>query len=156
MIDKFAEFAEQGNGVPLWASVSGMLGVTGKRGRVAAAHGLASMAAGSAIANGVVKKTVHRRRPVRMPWRPGSKSTPSFPSSHATSAAAYATAASLAMPKAAIPLVAIAGTVAWTRVLQRQHYPSDVLAGIALGAITGFLTHRVLPGGQEKPQAGRA
>ena len=57
----------------------------------------------------------------------------SFPSGHATTIIALATALALLWPRARIYLFAIAGWIAATRFLLGSHYLSDVLGGVALG-----------------------
>jgi undecaprenyl-diphosphatase len=59
---------------------------------------------------------------------------PSFPSEHATAAFAIATAVALRLRLPGAILLALAGLLAVGRVFLGLHYPSDVLAGAALGA----------------------
>lgn len=67
----------------------------------------------------------------------------SFPSGHATDAFALATSVSLRYPKPAvyIPLHLWALFVAYGRVYQGVHYPSDVLVGGVIGSGTAVLVH---------------
>jgi membrane-associated phospholipid phosphatase len=60
---------------------------------------------------------------------------PSFPSGHTSSAFATATSLSLSYPKwyVVIPAYLYAGTVGVSRIVLGVHYPSDVLAGAAVG-----------------------
>jgi membrane-associated phospholipid phosphatase len=79
--------------------------------------------------------------------RPNGKGTHSFPSGHATNAAVFATLASRNLDY--LPLTPMERTVsrvglgtltaatAWARVEAKKHYPSDVLAGIAIGHFFG-------------------
>jgi membrane-associated phospholipid phosphatase len=76
-----------------------------------------------------------RRRPGRpheSDWRRGGSS---FPSSHAAHAFAWAGVLYEALPRwrARWLLPTLAGTVALSRVADRQHFAGDVLAGAALG-----------------------
>jgi hypothetical protein len=88
--------------------------------------------------------------------RPNGADRESFPSGHASAAAVHGELAkrnleSIDMAPAArcasdigIDIV-IAGT-AWARVEAGWHYPSDTLAGVALGTFLGsFVTHAFLP-----------
>lgn len=92
---------------------------------VAAAYGL----------NGAVKLLVRRRRP-RLEGLAPLTATPtrlSFPSAHATTSFAGALRYSrLGLPRA--PLYALALALSLSRVYLGVHYPSDVLAGAALGS----------------------
>lgn len=58
----------------------------------------------------------------------------SFPSGHAAAVTAIGTTAAVAYPWAAPIVVGLAGLVSYSRVALRVHHPSDVLAGVALGA----------------------
>ena len=68
---------------------------------------------------------------------------PSFPSGHTASAFALATSTTLIWPKwyIAVPAYGWAGGVAYSRMHLGLHYPSDVLAGAALGAGSAWLCH---------------
>jgi len=58
----------------------------------------------------------------------------SFPSNHATLAAALATGLALLRPRCAVLVLLLGAAVAVARVAAGVHYPHDVLAGAALGA----------------------
>ena len=64
----------------------------------------------------------------------------SFPSGHTMEAFAMATAISLffSMRKIIIPVFFWAVLVAYSRMALGVHYPSDVLAGIVIGALSGW------------------
>lgn len=73
----------------------------------------------------------------------------SMPSGHATGAFAAAVAVGLVHPRVRWPLVVLAGLIAFSRVWLGVHYPTDVLAGAALGtAVAGgvWLAARWLDG----------
>ncbi|MGI8863578.1 MAG: phosphatase PAP2 family protein [Solirubrobacteraceae bacterium] len=83
--------------------------------------------------NYAVKVTVHRQRP-ELPGLPpltGTVSGLSLPSAHATSSFAAARAFGGLLPKGMLYLAAAAFAV--SRPYLGVHYPSDVLAGAALG-----------------------
>lgn len=89
--------------------------------------------------NFLVKVAVRRERPRlrRLPPLASAPSQLSFPSAHATASLAAATAMGRVSPGARIPLYALAGAVCLTRPYLGMHYPSDVLAGAALGIAIG-------------------
>lgn len=107
-----------------------------------------AVAAGGAVAahaaSIIVKRVVRRRRPddPSVEVLVGTPSRLSFPSSHATSTAA---AAVLYAGMTGLPLepVLVPPMVA-SRLVLGVHYPSDVLAGAALGAGIGALVRRKL------------
>ncbi|MFC5231574.1 phosphatase PAP2 family protein [Pseudonocardia zijingensis] len=99
-----------------------------------------------AIAHGAsigVKRVVRRPRPQdpRVQVHVGTPSRLSFPSAHATSttAAAVLFGALLRKPLAA----ALVPTMALSRMVLGVHYPTDVLAGSALGAAVAFAARKV-------------
>jgi len=83
--------------------------------------------------------------------RPDESSDVSFPSAHTSSAFSYATLAnrnidSISMPETWKPAIKLgnlflASGVAWARVEEQRHYPSDVLAGAALGHFLTAFVH---------------
>lgn len=94
--------------------------------------------AGTYALNTAIKLAVRRRRP-ELPGLPALTGTPtqlSFPSAHAsTSFAAAGLYSRLGLP--APVLYALAMKLSLSRLYLGVHYPSDVLAGAALGAIVG-------------------
>jgi membrane-associated phospholipid phosphatase len=95
--------------------------------------------AGAYGANFVVKLAVRRRRPALegLPPLSGVVSSLSFPSAHATTSFAAARAYAGLLPTPALYLAA--GLFALSRPYLGVHYPSDVLAGGALGAAIAAL-----------------
>ncbi|MGZ6649675.1 MAG: phosphatase PAP2 family protein [Solirubrobacteraceae bacterium] len=132
------------------ASAAVLAATGGRRGRRAAANGLASVAVAASLINLAVKPLGHRRRPdraaeevpvarhVRMP------SSTSFPSGHSAAAFAFATGVGHVLPPAAIPLRALAALVAYSRVHTGVHYPGDVVAGALMGTTLAQLTTHTL------------
>jgi undecaprenyl-diphosphatase len=137
-----SELASHGK---LWFAAAACLQATGNpRAGRAARRGLASLAAASAAANLIGKGLASRRRPDaevpaarRLPHAPW---TSSFPSGHAASAAAFAVGAAMEMPELVPAVFALALAVGASRVVTGVHYPSDVLAGFAVGAAAAAST----------------
>jgi len=90
--------------------------------------------------NYIVKLLVRRQRPVLtdMPPLGGAPSSLSFPSAHATSSFAVATAMTRVEPLGALAF-ALAFALALGRPYLGLHYPSDVAAGAILGVALGLL-----------------
>lgn len=67
----------------------------------------------------------------------------SFPSGHTSGAFALATTLTLQYKKwyVALPAYLWAGSVGYSRMYLGKHYPSDVLAGAAVGAGSSWLSH---------------
>ncbi len=91
--------------------------------------------------NYAVKLGVRRERPKLrgLPPLTGASSNLSFPSAHATSSVAAAVAMGRVAPSARPALYTLAAALCLTRPYLGMHYPSDVLAGAALGIALGRL-----------------
>jgi undecaprenyl-diphosphatase len=93
------------------------------------------------LANYAVKLAIGRKRPV-IEDHPALARAPtklSFPSAHATSSTAAATALGRVEPRARPYLFTVAAAICVGRPYLGMHYPSDVLAGVALGGVLGSL-----------------
>ena len=93
------------------------------------------------LANYAVKLAIGRNRPV-IEDHPALARAPtklSFPSAHATSSTAAATALGRVEPRARPYLFTLAAAICVGRPYLGMHYPSDVLAGVALGGVLGAL-----------------
>jgi undecaprenyl-diphosphatase len=131
---------------PLLAAIGG-LGDLRAGGRVPRAALDASLAAGlGALAATLLKEVVDRARPplaeadlTALVSVPGS---PSFPSGHAATAFAAATAVALLHPRLRLPAFGLAALVALSRVYLGVHFWLDIAAGAALGALIGLATVR--------------
>ena len=90
--------------------------------------------------NYAIKLAVKRPRPVLegLPPLGGAPSSLSFPSAHATSSFAVATAMVRVDPAMAATFV-VAFALALGRPYLGMHYPSDVLAGAFLGVLLGLI-----------------
>ncbi|WP_433761219.1 bifunctional phosphatase PAP2/diacylglycerol kinase family protein [Nocardia sp. CA-135398] len=131
----------------LWMVVAALMSMGGRAPRRAAVRGLVSVALASSVANGIAKPLFPRRRPpdesvpfVRRLVKPPVSS--SFPSGHSASAAAFATGVALESPAAAVIVAPIAVAVGYSRVHIGVHWPSDVIAGGAMGAAIALGTRR--------------
>lgn len=130
----------------LWFGAAATLAITGgPRGRRAARDGVTALALASASANLLAKPLTRRGRPVQIDLgvhegrrgeMPGSSS---FPSGHTASAFAFATAAGAAVPSLRPALLTLAGLVGYSRVHTGVHYPTDVIAGAAIGVAAAKL-----------------
>ena len=93
------------------------------------------------ISTGVIvwgmKEIIGRKRPLDE-----EVGNPAFPSGHTAYAFAGATLLGNRYPKLRIPLYIGAGLVGFTRIYLGRHYASDVIAGAAVGTITGALVSR--------------
>ena len=93
------------------------------------------------ISTGVIvwgtKEIIGRKRPLDE-----VVGNPAFPSGHTAYAFAGATLLGNRYPKFRIPLYIGAGLVGLTRIYLGRHYLSDVIAGAAVGTITGALVSR--------------
>jgi len=130
------------------------------RSRRAALRGVASLAVASAAINTVGKGAVRRQRPIldHVPVMRQLKRQPvttSFPSGHAASAAAFATGVALESKGWGAVVAPVAVAVAASRVYTGVHYPSDVLAGAALGIGAAFALRGVVPTRGQLPAPGR-
>ena len=115
-----------------------------------AAHGddrayawLESSAKAIAVSEALVSSTkfvVGRRRPDGHLKRSNS----SFPSSHASSAFAFATTLALHYPQHAAKIFEIACHVGISRIYLERHYPSDVLGGAAIGVASALASEAYL------------
>jgi diacylglycerol kinase family enzyme/membrane-associated phospholipid phosphatase len=148
----------------LWIGIAGGLAVTRQpRLRRAALRGVFALGLASPIANVAGKQLFRRGRPLidltgvparvrrgtripsaRVRWR--VPTSPSFPSGHSAGAAAFTGAMLMEAPRSVtVPVAVTAAGVAFSRVYTGAHYPGDVLAGLALGAVAAAGTRLVWP-----------
>jgi membrane-associated phospholipid phosphatase len=125
-----------------WVAVSAMGALLAPRRRrewlLAGAGALGAHAAAV-----LIKRAVRRRRPDHpaVEVNVGTPSALSFPSAHATSTTA---AAILMAPLTGLPLpVLVVPPMAVSRLVLGVHYPSDVLTGVAVGALVAQLVKRI-------------
>jgi undecaprenyl-diphosphatase len=86
-----------------------------------------------------IKLAIGRKRPLieDLPHLMATPTGLSFPSSHSTSSFAAARAFGPLLPSP--PLYTAAAAMAFSRLYLGVHYPSDIAAGAALGAVLGSL-----------------
>ena len=146
--DRFASVVRKVGEPPVYVTVPGVMFVGGllanrpglRRGgeRVAVSLALGAVLAAAA------KFSVGRLRPDQTPetaaFKPFSGAD-AFPSGHATMAFALATSLSdeIGHPWATVPLMALATGTAWSRINDKQHWLSDVVAGAAIGVVSAQL-----------------
>jgi membrane-associated phospholipid phosphatase len=128
-----------GSNAAIWVAIGALLAVVdgGHREAWLICAALGPVAIGL---NFAVKLVVRRPRPVLegLPPLGGAPSSLSFPSAHATSSFAVATAMTRVEPAAAAAFL-LAGALALGRPYLGMHYPSDVLAGALLGVVLGLI-----------------
>ena len=129
---------------PAWAGVAALLSATGERGRRAALRGGLCYLSAAAV-HLPIKALVGRRHPPRAALHQLGPMTSSFPSGHAASDLAFAIGAAQELPLAFLPLSACTMAVHWSLVRKRAHYPSDVLAGGALGIAVALAAWKLWP-----------
>ncbi len=145
----------------LWFVISLILALSGNRqARRAALRGVMALGLTSAVTNIPAKLAFRRERPDHslIPLQRVLRRMPistSFPSGHSASAAAFATGAALEMPVLGAPLGALAAGVAFSRIYTGAHYPSDVVAGLAIGAGVAIGTTKLWPRSEDEPATAR-
>jgi undecaprenyl-diphosphatase len=142
----------------LWTGIALAFAASGTRGRRAAARGMTALAVSSAVVNGPLKWMFRRGRPdlVGVPVLRQLRRQPvttSFPSGHAASAAAFAAGVAMQEPLAAVPVVALATAVAYSRVHTGVHYPLDVVVGAGVGVGAALFVRRSWPVPPSRPAA---
>lgn len=116
--------------------------------RVGAAASL-SLSLDFLAVNLILKNLVARIRPydifeelILITRRPSDLS---FPSGHAGACFAVASVLFLCLPRRfGIPALVMAGLISFSRLYVGAHYPTDVLAGILVGCIAGWVACRIL------------
>jgi undecaprenyl-diphosphatase len=83
-------------------------------------------------------------------------SDPSFPSGHAATSFACAAVLAWLTPLPAVPLLALAALVAFSRVYDGVHYPLDALGGAALGLAVATALRLLVEARRRSAQARRA
>jgi membrane-associated phospholipid phosphatase len=128
-----ATFSRLGEQAMIWFAICGV-GVLADSERRPVYRRAAKTTAGVYALNQLLKFAVRRPRPrlEGLPPLAGTLSGLSYPSAHSATSFAAARMLSPALP--ATPLYALAVGLALSRPYLGLHYPSDILAGAALGA----------------------
>lgn len=126
-------FSRLGDHAFLWLMLSSLGALLDRRRRPVYLRAARTIAL-TLVSNYAVKVSIRRARPLLedLPPLSPTASSLSYPSAHASTSFAGAHALSGALP--APPLYAIAVAIALSRPYLGIHYPSDVMAGAALGA----------------------
>ncbi|WP_405915684.1 bifunctional phosphatase PAP2/diacylglycerol kinase family protein [Streptomyces sp. NBC_00728] len=148
------------HGVLWFATAAAVAASRTPRARRAAVRGVASLALASATINTVGKRSVRRTRPALDPvplvrQLKRQPITTSFPSGHAASAAAFAAGVALESRGWGAVVAPLAAGVALSRVYTGVHFPSDVLAGAALGVGAAYAVRGLVPTRDQVTPPGR-
>lgn len=146
----FRSLGRAANHSKVWFAIAALL--IGRKGatRRAGLRGLAAVSFASFAASAVGKRLFPRRRPAaellpvyrRMTRRPTSSS---FPSGHSASAFAFAAAVAMEHRRAGAAVLPLAAAVGYSRVHTGVHWPSDVVAGTAIGIGAAYATRHWWP-----------
>ncbi len=136
----FAVISRLGDGW-FWYGLMAVLAMAGgERGRLAAAQMLGTGLVAWMLYR-TLKRSTRRPRPFHAHADVIARATTldeySFPSGHTLHAVSFTIVAVAWFPFLALPLIVFATLVAMSRVVLGLHYPTDVLAGLALGGVLG-------------------
>ena len=130
-------------GIPVGLAVAGFINHDQKLKLDALYMGAAFLA--SSIITQTTKHIIDRPRPFEtysfIIKRDDESGGMSFPSGHTSAAFCTATSVALRYPKwyFIVPSYVFATSVAWARMYQGVHYPSDVLAGALVGSLSAWV-----------------
>ena len=127
-----------GNGIFWYALMLALLAVEGDRARATVVHMVVTGLA-CTLAYKMLKRGTLRPRPFQVHQHIAAGAQPldqfSFPSGHTLHAVAFTLVTCVYYPQLAVLVIPFTLLVATSRVVLGLHYPSDVLAGAALGAL---------------------
>jgi membrane-associated phospholipid phosphatase len=129
---------------PAWAGIAAILSAFGARGRRAALRGGVCYLSAAAV-HLPIKGLIGRRHPPGFSRHQKGPFTSSFPSGHAAADLAFVFGAAQELPLAFVPLSACSLAVHWALIRKRSHYPTDVLAGGALGIAVALAMGKLWP-----------
>lgn len=135
-------FSKIGSAGIIWI-LTGIVLMFFKKHRATGVILLSAMAFGYLVGEIGLKNIICRPRPftlnpsINLPINPPDGF--SFPSGHSCSSFACATVLMFFNKKFGIPALAVASLIAFSRLYNYVHFPSDVLAGICLGIISAIV-----------------
>lgn len=139
-----AVLSHMGDGGILWIAL-GLILLIWPKTRRAGAEMLIAIAVTYVIGNLILKNAVGRARPydVYQALEPlvTRPTDASFPSGHTMNGFTAATALFLNRKRAGIPALLLAGLIAFSRLYNLVHFPTDVLAGLVLGVGIACAVH---------------
>ncbi len=139
----FRFISRMGNGVFWYSLILILPSLYGEPGWQAALHMLLA-GLPALLVYKVLKKTTSRQRPCNLHPRVRQKTASldqfSFPSGHTLHAVNFTLVCSAYLPELAAPLASFSALVALSRPVLGLHYPSDVLAGAAIGTVMALLS----------------
>lgn len=143
----FYSASEIGDHSLVWNLIAASSAAISLKNERSALRTIGGLAIETAIVNGLIKTMFERKRPVVTEVRPLHLRIPrssSFPSGH-SSAAAMGAVLLAEKSKFAGLYAGAMSVIAISRAYVKIHHPSDVVAGVAVGAAMGFLTRKLVP-----------
>jgi undecaprenyl-diphosphatase len=139
----FRVVSRLGDGVFWYALMLALLAADGARALIPVAH-MAAVGLVCTLLYKWLKSKTSRPRPFAVESSVSAGADPldafSFPSGHTLHAVAFSAVAVAYYPMLAVLLAPFTVLVALSRIVLGLHYPSDVLAGAALGALIAYLS----------------
>jgi undecaprenyl-diphosphatase len=136
--------SELGNAGILWIAI-GLVLLIPKKYRKVGLQMIVSMAVTYIIGNLIIKNLVARQRPCwidpSVPLLVTSPTDYSFPSGHSMNGFAGAVTLLMNDKRMGIPAVILAAVIAFSRLYNFVHFPTDVLAGIVIGTTVALLVN---------------
>ncbi|RAN81193.1 phosphatase PAP2 family protein [Bacillus sp. SRB_336] len=144
----FGMVSRLGDGLFWYTMMAALALFGGQRGIAAAAH-MATTGLAALLLYRLLKRWTRRPRPYRACPGVIAHVPPldefSFPSGHTLQAVGFSIVALAWYPMLALPLLVFTTLVAASRVILGLHYPSDVLAAVAIGSALGAMSLWLMP-----------